>query len=644
MRSITRPLWMMKTKITVLVALVASIGLLGGPALAQEFHLNKEDMPDKKEEYSPYVDQHFPKSVLWGDTHFHTILSFDDGLMGTRLGLEESLRFAKGEEGISNTGVRAKLNRPLDFMVLSDHAEYLGIADLILSADPGLLAHPYGKRWYDMYQGGSESRMEAAKEVFFSITRGEELWKDDKMKRTVWDRVIDIASKHNEPGKFTVLNGYEWTSAPGPGNNLHRVVIFRDGPERVKTLVPFSAFDSPDPEGLWEFMAAYEANTGGNVLAIPHNGNASNGMMFADKTMSGDRLSKAYAESRMRWEPLIEVTQAKGDSETHPYLSPEDEFADFETWDMGNFAGPTVPKEQSMLKHEYARSALRSGLQYLKELGANPFKFGMIGSTDSHIGLSTTREDNWFGKMPQNEPSAGRWKHVMLRYADGTPSVTDWMMSASGLVAAWAQENTRESIFDSLERKEVYATTGSRITVRVFAGWDFKADEVERQDFAKQGYDRGVPMGGDLRDAPAGKAPTFMIRALRDPDNANLDRMQVIKGWLDGNETRERIYDVAVSDGRMIGTDGRCKTPVGNTVDVADASYTNTIGDPLLTAYWKDPDFDPDQNAFYYVRVIEIPKPRWTAYDAKFYGVDMSDEVPMTVQDRAYTSPIWYTP
>jgi hypothetical protein len=223
---------MMKTKITVLMALVASIGLLGGPALAQEFHPNKEDMPDKKEEYSPYVDQHFPKSVLWGDTHFHTILSFDDGLMGTRLGLEESLRFAKGEEGISNTGVRAKLNRPLDFMVLSDHAEYLGIADLILSADPGLLAHPYGKRWYDMYQGGSESRMEAAKEVFFSITRGEELWKDDKMKRTVWERVIDTASKHNEPGKFTVLNGYEWTSAPGPGNNLHRVVIFRDGPER----------------------------------------------------------------------------------------------------------------------------------------------------------------------------------------------------------------------------------------------------------------------------------------------------------------------------------------------------------------------------------------------------------------------------
>ena len=628
---------------SLLVLTAALLVLAGGSALAQEFQPKEEDMPDKKEEYSPFVDQHFPQQVLFGDTHFHTILSFDDGLMGTRLGVEESLRFAKGEEGISNTGVRAKLKRPLDFMVLSDHAEYLGIADLILSADPGLLANQYGKRWYDMYQGNSESRMEAAKEVFFSITRGEELWNDDKMKRTVWERVIDVASEYNEPGKFTVVNGYEWTSAPGPGNNLHRVVIFRDGPERVKTIVPFSAFDSSDPEGLWEFMAAYEDNTGGNVLAIPHNGNASNGRMFADRTMSGARLSRAYAESRMRWEPLIEVTQTKGDGETHPFLSPEDEFADFETWDFGNFAGPTVPKEQSMLKHEYARSALRAGLQYQEKLGANPFKFGMIGSTDSHIGLSTTREDNWFGKLPQNEPYAGRWKHVMLTYADGTPSVIDWMLSASGLAAVWAQENTRGSIFDALERKEVYATTGSRIRVRVFGGWDFEPEEVERFDFAAQGYARGVPMGGDLTNGPDGQAPSFMIRAIRDPDNANLDRVQVIKGWFDGKETHERIYDVACSDGRAT-VNRRCEREVGSTVDVDDASYTNTIGDPILTAHWVDPDFDPNQLAFYYVRVIEIPKPRWTAYDAKFFGVDMPDEVPMTVQDRAYTSPIWYTP
>ncbi len=340
----------------------------------------------------------------------------------------------------------------------------------------------------------------------------------------------------------------------------------------------------------------------------------------------------------------MEVTQSKGDSETHPFLSTDDEFADFETWDFGNFAGPTAPKEDSMLEREYARSALRRGLQYDEKLGANPFKFGMIGSTDSHIGMSTMREDNWFGKLPQNEPSAERWEHVMLRFADGKMAAVDWMLSASGLAAVWAKENTRESIFDAMERKEVYATTGSQITVRLFAGWDFEKDEVERHDFAKQGYARGVPMGGDLTKAPKGKAPNFMIRALRDPDNANLDRLQVIKGWVDNKgETHERIYDVACSDNRTI-EKRRCNKPVGSTVNVADASYTNTIGDPLLTAYWKDPDFDANQSAFYYVRVLEIPKPRWTAYDAKRFGITMSKEVPMVVQDRAYTSPVWYTP
>ena len=636
----------MRTKTAVLMALVAAIAALtAGSAGAQEFHADEKDMPVKEKEYSPYVDQNFPKRVLWGDTHHHTILSFDDGLMGTKLGPDDSFRFAKGEEVISNTGIRAKLNRPFDFLVVSDHAEYLGIADLILKSDPGLLADPYGKRWHDMFWAGGDQGFEAALEVFFSITRGEELWKDDKMKRTVWERVTAIASKHNDPGKFTAFNGYEWTSAPGPGNNLHRVVIFRDGPDRVNTIVPFSAFDSPDPEELWKFMAAYEINTGGNVLAIPHNGNTSNGLMYAEKTMSGEKLNKAYAESRMRWEPLIEVTQAKGDGETHPFLSTDDEFADFETWDFGNFAGPTVPKEDWMLQYEYGRSALRLGLKFHETLGENPFKFGMIGSTDSHIGLSTTREDNWFGKLPQNEPSPHRWNHVMLKFADGSASATDWQLSASGLAAVWAAENTRESIFDAMERKEVYATTGSRIMVRVFAGWDFEADEVDQSDFAAQGYKRGVPMGGDLSNAPKGEAPKFMIRALRDPDNANLDRIQIIKGWLDASgETHERIYDVAVSDGRTIESDGRCKTPVGNTVNIPDASFTNTIGDPLLEAYWEDPNFDPEQSAFYYVRVIEIPKPRWTAYDAKRFGITMSDEVPMTVQDRAYTSPIWYTP
>jgi hypothetical protein len=392
-------------------------------------------------------------------------------------------------------------------------------------------------------------------------------------------------------------------------------------------------------------MANYEAKTGGQVLALAHNGNLSNGLMFSEKTFTGKPIDRAYAETRMRWEPIFEVTQIKGDGEAHPILSPDDEFADFETWDKANIAS-SVAKEEWMLKHEYARSALQLGLKLEAKTGVNPFKFGMIGSTDAHTSVATTREDNYFGKFSQTEPAPERYKHYVIKsLVDDKLSTLSSEEVASGLAGVWARENTREAIFDAMMRKEVYATTGSRILVRVFAGWDFKADEVERPDFAKRGYANGVPMGGDLTKAPAGKAPAFMIRALRDPDNANLDRIQVIKGWLDkSGKMQERIYDVAVSDGRKIGADGRCKTPVGNTTDVSDASYTNTIGDPLLTAHWVDPDFNPKQRAVYYVRVLEIPKPRWSAYDQKRFGIKMPDNVPMTVQDRAYTSPIWYTP
>jgi hypothetical protein len=284
-------------------------------------------------------------------------------------------------------------------------------------------------------------------------------------------------------------------------------------------------------------------------------------------------------------------------------------------------------------------------LKHQENLGVNPFKFGMVGGTDNHVSLSTTREENYFGKLPSILPGPKRTEEAIVMKADGTPAVVSWETSASGLTGVWAHENTRESLFDALARKEVYASTGNRIRVRVFAGWDFEADEVERPDFAAEGYKRGVPMGGDLKKAPAGKAPTFMVRALRDPDGANLDRVQIIKGWVDAQgEMRERLYDVAVSDGRAIGTDGRCRTPVGSTVDVANADYTNSIGDALLMAYWKDPEFDSSQRAFYYVRVIEIPTPRWTAYDGNRFGIQMPDEVRMTVQDRAYTSPIWYAP
>jgi hypothetical protein len=409
--------------------------------------------------------------------------------------------------------------------------------------------------------------------------------------------------------------------------------------------VPLAFYENPDPEHLWKYMEAYEKKTDGQILAAAHNGNWSNGLMFKLETLDGRPFDRAYAQTRMRWEPIYEVTQIKGDGETHPFLSTDDEFADFEQWDKADVPAMNAKKPE-MLQWEYAREALKNGLALEAKLGLNPFKFGMIGSTDSHTALATSREDNNFGKMEKVKPSDHRAEIPVIRSpVDPKLSSMGSETGAAGLAAVWARENTRKAIFDAMKRKEVYATTGSRITVRVFSGWNFKADEVERHDFARAGYARGVPMGGDLTKAPKGKTPTFMIRALRDPDNANLDRVQIIKGWVDNKgKTHERIYDVAVSDGRKIGPDGRCKTPVGSTVNIADASYTNTIGDPLLTAYWVDPDFDPKQRAFYYVRVIEIPKPRWTAYDAKFFNIKMPDDVAMTVQDRAYTSPIWYTP
>jgi hypothetical protein len=513
---------------------------------------------------------------------------------------------------------------------------------MLARGDPAVLEDPVTAGWYKLRQGTQEEGMQAFYEVVESITQGNNLVESSAIQRSAWEKTVGYAQQYNNPGVFTALSGFEWSSSPS-GNNLHRVVMFRDGADRVKQVVPFSTFDSEDPEDLWDYLQAYEDKTGGRVMAFAHNGNWGTGMMFGLEKFGGGAIDEAYASRRSRWEPVYEATQIKGDSEAHPLLSPNDEFADFGTWDKGDVGGRNAITPE-MLPHQYVRSALGLGLQQEAQLGVNPFKFGLIGSTDAHTSLATSREDNYFGKNPPGEPAADRWEHVfMAGEVEGT-TYYNWETLASGLAGVWARENTREAIWDAFKRKEVYATTGSRIRVRVFAGWDFAADEVERQDFADRGYAGGVPMGGDLTAAPDGKAPTFMIRALRDPDNANLDRIQVIKGWLNAaGESEERIYDVACSDDRGI-ANRRCERPVGNTVDVADASYTNTIGDPLLTAYWEDPDFDPSQSAFYYVRVLEIPKPSWQAHDAKFYGIQVSDEVPMTVQDRAYTSPIWYNP
>jgi hypothetical protein len=388
-------------------------------------------------------------------------------------------------------------------------------------------------------------------------------------------------------------------------------------------------------------MQSYEDQTGGRVLAIPHNGNLSNGIMFPDvNPATNRRLTAAYARNRMRWEPLYEVTQIKGDGEAHPYLSPNDEFADYETWDQGNL-GPVL-KETSMLQYEYAREALKNGLRHEERLGVNPYKFGLEGATDSHTALATAEEDNFFGKHSMTEPNPDRMTTDVGHFEENR--WPGWYQVASGYTGVWATENTREAIFDAMMRKETYATTGPRIAVRFFGGWDFVVDDANTRLPANVGYYKGVPMGGDLTRAPDGQAPSFLVAARKDPMSGNLDRVQVIKGWLDADgETHEQIYDVVWAGDRQPGADGKLP-PVGNTVDVANATWTNLIGSPELITVWTDPDFNPIQRAFYYARVLEIPTPRWTAYEAKYFGVPAPSESPMTTQERAYTSPIWYTP
>jgi hypothetical protein len=568
-------------------------------------------------------------------------------MIGNRLGADEAYRFARGETVVASGGVRARLLRPLDFLIVADHAENLGLAPMIAEANPDLLKTEFGRQIFDLVQsgdfGGAYTLWGQA-----MMARKDPLSGQEALTRSMWERLTDSAERFYDPGRFTALIGFEWTSSPG-GNNLHRNVIFRDGKAKADQITPISNYDTENPEDLWAWMAGYEEKTGGRMLAIPHNGNLSNGLMFDVETLSGQPLDRDYAERRMRWEPLYEVTQIKGDGEAHPYLSPNDEFADYGTWDKGSF-GPE-PKTKDMLPREYARAALKVGLKLEQELGANPYQFGMVGSSDTHTSLATTTEDNYFGKASIGEPMAdpARFQEKVTGYLqkpDGPDITIRHVQSlASGLAAVWATNNTREGLFDAMQRKEVYATTGTRMTVRVFGGWDFAEADVHRPDFAFHGYRQGVPMGGDLRLAPKGKAPVFLIRALRDPDWANLDRIQIIKGWVDAQgELQERVYDVAVSDGRTISGEGHCQTPVGDTVDVTKATFSNSIGDPLLGGYWKDPDFHPDQPAFYYVRVLEIPTPRWTTYDAAYFGVQLPTDVPASQQERAYTSPIWYHP
>jgi hypothetical protein len=557
--------------------------------------------------------------LFWGDLHLHTSNSLDANLFNNfTLGPDVAYRFAQGEAISMPNRRKAKLARPLDFLMVSDHAEYLGVFSMIRRQDPRV--------------AGSEtatkvSRFIAENPVFgpeqigklTSLLNGDPLGADPKLRRAVWDEVVDVAERMNQPGRFTTFVGYEWGSMPN-GNNLHRNVIFRDGPERTKKILPFSAIDSNEPEALWKFLARYEGETGGQAFAIPHNSNLSNGLMFALVDSAGKPIDAAYARARSRYEPVVEVTQIKGDSETHPFLSPDDEFADYERWDKTNIAGTarTLPEMHS---GSYARAALMNGLVLERLIGVNPFRFAMIGSTDSHTSLATADENNYWGKTANMFPGTDRSKGEFIHSSDPSgQSTMNWEQAAAGYAGVWAKENTREAIFDALRRGETYATTGPRMAVLFFGGWRFSDVDAGSSNVARAGYVKGVPMGSDLPAPIAGQTvPTFLLSVAKDPIGANLERIQIVKAWIDANGmAHERVYDVQ-------------KAP-------------DVKGMREISSVWSDPDFQPAESAFYYARALEIATPRWNAIDATRFRKKIEPGARVRQQERAYTSPIWYSP
>ncbi|HMR53785.1 MAG TPA: DUF3604 domain-containing protein [Amaricoccus sp.] len=628
------------------------IAALPGPASAQFIPAESSLSglyPGKA--YSPYAERSFPDRVFWGDTHLHTGLSVDAGLFGARLGLDDAYRFARGEQVTASSGQPAKLGRPLDWLVIADHSDAMGFFNDLAAGKPEILKFEQARSWYEGIQAGGEAAAAAALNLITTFAQGNidpgmlaEYSPGGKTFATVWEHVVETADRYNDPGNFSTIIGFEWTSLVA-GNNLHRNVLFREGAEKAGQVVPFTTqgpVGSTDPLDLYEWLENYEATTGGSALAIAHNGNLSNGLMFpVDAQYTGRAIDAAYVESRAKWEPLYETTQIKGDGEAHPFLSPDDAFADYETWDVGNL-DLTQAKTPEMLQYEYTREALKNGLLLESRLGTNPYKFGLVGSTDSHTALSAVEEDNFFGKASNAEPKPERMQHPFTETEVGV--FEGYQLVASGYTGVWATENTRAAIWDALARKEVYATTGPRMLVRFFGGWDYTDQDLNSRQPAFRGYEKGVPMGADLPAGSGDGVPTFMVYALRDPIGANLDRIQIVKGWLDAEgATHEQVYDVAWSEGREPDAEG-VLPPVGSTVDVAAANWTNTIGAAELAAVWADPAFDPGQKAFYYARVLEIPTPRWVVYDAFRFGVPIPEGAETEAQERAYTSPIWYSP
>lgn len=601
------------------------------------------------------ADYNENRNAYFGDLHIHTSWSFDAFVMNVRTSPDDAYRFGKGEEIDHAIGKQIQIGRPLDFMAVTDHAEYMGVFMEMQDAESTLGKLEMAKEFKDpdeaidvdeFIKNGSEEALKKFMKIGLSLATSwpyQELI-DKEHIQTTWQRVVAAADRHYEPGKFTTFPAYEWSSAPmqyftreRTSSNrlslkLHRNVVFKGG---KVSGAPFSAFNSQDPEDLWAWMDKERAK-GIELLAIPHNANMSSGTMYDSETRSGKPLTLEYARNRSRNEPINEVVQIKGQSMTHPILSPNDEFAEFELYPYSSSFSVKAPRSKP--QNSYVRGALKDGLAFEKSLGANPFKFGFIGSSDSHNAATVVEEDNYFGKIGLADPTPA------LRLNPPEERLTKYM-SAAGLAGVWAKENTREAIFEAFERKETFATSGPRIKLRFFAGWDLGINTLSNEDWIREAYANGVPMGSDLsHSGERSESPTFIIRATKDAEGANLDRVQMVKGYLDeSGEQKEKIFEVVWAGDRTIGNDGKLPA-IGNTVDISNASYTNDIGAISFETIWTDPDFDPNQSAFYYLRVLEIPTPRWSTYDAAALGIDPLPALPTTIQERAWSSPIWYKP
>ena len=574
--------------------------------------------------------------LLWGDTHLHTKYSGDAyALRNWSVTPDDAYRFAKGEPvAHAFSKARMQLKTPLDFLVVTDHAEYMGVMQLVENNSEALAKTEIGKILFKNRDDGNLRKSFVMLASSLNNDKPEKGLLTKDIRQPIWDIITSSADRHNEPGAFTALIGWEWSSMP-QGANLHRIIFTPDNASLAQQYLPFSSLSDNRPEGLWNWLDKTSETHNARFVAIPHNSNISLGRMFSDVKSDGTPIDAAYAEMRMKWEPVVEMVQVKGTSETHPSLSPDDPFAGFELYEKVMDFTRKI-EGGTGVRGNYARDALRRGLEIEQTEGENPYKFGMIGSTDSHTGMSTAEEDNFGGKYPIDGIPSNKFDQEL------TPNAFGVDMNAQGLAAIWADENTRDGVYDAFRRKEVYGTSGPRIQLRFFGGWSFSDADARAADLAKIGYQKGIPMGGDLPPAPANKAPSFIIHAAKDPVGANIERIQVVKGWVDASgQSYERVYDVVLSDER-VAKGAKITSPIRSTVSVEHATYTNDVGAVQLSAKWTDPDFDASQNAFYYARVLEIKTPRHSVYDAVAMQRKHPAQYDVEIQERAYSSPIWY--